>query len=62
MFVPASTYLEACPQKQGEHELRMLESQWAEVTMNNLNIDAACQTLEKELKRLKGEAEVAADL
>lgn len=30
--------------------------------MNNLNIDAACQTLEKELKRLKGEAEVAADL
>ena len=45
----------ACIQVEGSQKLRTLERQWAEVSATNLQIDAACQNLERKLKKLKPE-------
>jgi len=42
-------------QVEGSQKLRTLERQWAEVSATNLQIDAACQNLERKLKKLKPE-------
>jgi len=42
-------------QVEGSQKLRELERKWSEVSATNLQIDAACQTLENKLKKLKPE-------
>lgn len=38
-------------------KLRELEMQFDEITRKNVNIDAACQSLDRDIKRMKGETE-----
>ena len=37
------------------YKIRELEMQFDELTRKNINIDAACQSLDADIKRLKGE-------
>merc|ERR1712216_346382 len=42
-------------QTMGGHKVRELELHYDELTRKNINIDAACQSLDRDIRHLKGE-------